>query len=151
MHKLQKVFFFFFFWKRAELLSSSLWCVYQTCQNIAPNWAPVASMSQDKRLFRFPITLGHYHVRAPANILYLLPTCVRVLFNSWGWNRGSVFPGCNPLSRCRRGVLGARAASCCKTGAAALSFSYCTCRVLHPGTMCCRCSKWAYFPRKRKK
>lgn len=44
-------------------------------------------MSQDKRLFRFPITLGHYHVRAPANILYLLPTCVRVLFNSWGWNR----------------------------------------------------------------
>lgn len=112
--------FFFFFWKQAKLLSSSLWCVYQTCWNIALNWAPVASISQDKRLFRFPITLGHYHNRAPANIVYLLPTYVKVLFNSCGWNRGSVIPGCNPFYCCRKGVLRAFTASCvvpCRMGA----------------------------------
>lgn len=143
-----------FFWKQAKLLSSSFWHVYQTCWNIALYWAPVASVSQDKQLFRFPVTLVCYHARAPANILYLLPTYVRVLFNSCGWNRGSVVPGCNLLSCCRKGVLRALALSCCapcKMGVVMLSFSYCMGWVLHPGTRCCCCSKWAHFPRKRKK
>lgn len=103
----------FFFWRQAELFSSSLWCFYQTCWNIALNWGPVASISQAKWLFRFPVTLGHYHSRTPARILYLLPAYVGVLFISCGWNRGSVFPGCNPLSHCRKGALRALAASCC--------------------------------------
>lgn len=98
-----KSFFFFFSWKQAKWLSSSLWCVYQTCWNIVLNWAPVASISQDKRLFRFPVTLVHYHTVAPANIFCLLPTYIKVLFNRW--NRGSAFPGHNPLCRCRKGVI----------------------------------------------
>lgn len=85
-------------WKQTVILSSHLWCIYQTWWNIVLNWAPVASISQDKRVFRFPVTLVPYHARAPANILFLLPTYVRVLFNSCSWNRSSAFPGCNPLS-----------------------------------------------------
>lgn len=143
-----------FFWKQAKLLSSSLWCVYQTLWNIVLKWGPVASVSQDKWLFRFLVTHACYHAGASANILYLLPTYVRVLFNSCGWHRGCAFPGCNPLSGCRKGVLGALATtSCapCKMGAVMLSFSYCLCLVLYPGTVHCSCSKWAHFPRKRKK
>lgn len=146
MHKLQKV-FLFFSCRQAELFSSSLRHFYQTCSNIALNWGLVASVSQIKWLFRFPVTLGHYHSRTPARILYLLPTYVRVLFISCGWSRGSVFPGCNPLSHCRKGALSALTASCCdpcEMGAVMLFFI-----LLHPGTVHCCCLKWAHFPRKR--
>lgn len=74
------------------------------------HWIEVLLLLYHKIMF--PFTLVHYHARAPANILYLLPTYVRVLFNSCGWGRGSAFPGCNPLSYCRKGLLRDHTASC---------------------------------------